>query len=86
MLITGKGDGEALNNRLRVKLSTARRSLKDQGILSYQHFGMESTVIPWTLEDGTERDALHLVKVTHHRHVFADILATSNLLDIVKKK
>jgi hypothetical protein len=58
LILTHKGDGSALDNRLRVKLSTIRKELKQKETRGMKQFGFESRVIGWTLEDGTEREAL----------------------------
>lgn len=73
LLITKRGEAVSLNNKIRVKLSNARATLKHNGTAMRQ-FGMESTIIDWTLLDGTTLEALCLSRVVMARHRFTDLL------------
>ena len=79
MIITHEGDGTRLNNRLRVRLSTARTALRKGGIKEFKQFGIETTLIAWTMSDGTRREALCLTRIVLTRHVVASVLATMSL-------
>lgn len=76
VILTAKDDGDALDNRLRVKLSTARTAIKQRMAYSEMiQFGFTSVVVPWTLEDNTELEALCLTRVVFQRHVYATAFA-----------
>lgn len=68
MLITAQGDGAALDNRIRVKLSQVRRELKYAKVAGVQQFGLETSIIGWTHLDGTEREALTVHRKKTIRH------------------
>lgn len=82
LILTHKQDGSALDNRLRVKLSTIRKELKQKKVSGMKQFGFDSQVMAWTLEDGTEREALvvQYKKTKRHsmRESFAEVFGDLN--------
>lgn len=70
LVITYDGDGSALDNRLRVKLSGIRRALKNRDT-KFVQFGFESDIIKWSNLDG-EYEAVCLHYRVHLRHQIAD--------------
>jgi len=74
LVITSKGDGAALDNRLRVKLSHVRRELKHRKISGIKQFGFESNVIAWTTLDGIELEALCLRRTFQIRHAMGEAI------------
>jgi hypothetical protein len=48
LVITEADDGAALINRVRVRLSNARKTLKEQGVTAQQEFTILSTQFHWT--------------------------------------
>lgn len=75
IVITDLDDVENLDNRIRVRLSGARRMLKDAK-RPFKQFGFESHPLPWTDDDQRTYGALILRRIVHVRHNIADILAT----------
>jgi len=69
VIILLRGDAKPMENRLRVKLAAIRKQLKQGGGTAIKQFGFETTTINWTLEDGTQREALCLSRVVHTRHI-----------------
>lgn len=72
VIITSKGDGDAMDGRIRVKLSLARKKLRDAKATGMKEFGIESQIIPWTLADGTELEALCITRKLHARHTMME--------------
>ena len=74
-IITYKGDGKALDNRIRVGLANARKAMKQRGERDYKRFGYESQVGEWTLLDGTTYDVLYVSRFVTQRHTFSEVLS-----------
>jgi hypothetical protein len=64
LVITEYGEAEAMDNRLRVKLSSVKKEL----VSGFKQFGFTTTYMDWTLVDGTQRQALILSRKVHARH------------------
>lgn len=79
MVLTGKGDGKDLNNRIRVKLSTIRTAFRRANDHNYKQFGIHSTLIKWETLDGFQYEALCLERVLEARHQISSILAKSGI-------
>lgn len=79
IILTQDGEGEAMDNRLRVRLSNVRRGFKDSGIRNYRRFGISSRVIPWTDAKGVTYDALCMNQTIMPRHIMGSILAKADL-------
>lgn len=74
LVITHQGDAAALDNRLRVKLSTIRRELKNRDA-KFKQFGFESDIILWTTTESPPRmlEAVCLHYRVHMRHNIIDL-------------
>ncbi len=74
LVITALGDGQNLDNRLRVKLSIVRNQLKNQHGQSSKRFSILSKVIPWATDTRGEQrcEALCLAYVVRGSHVARD--------------
>lgn len=64
-------DGDAMNRRLRVLLSNARKGLKNSGS-HYHQFGMKATVLPWANRIGERLEALQIDRVVNAKHRFIE--------------
>ena len=73
LILTADGDGEALDNRIRVRLTKARKSVERQGAKS-NRFGFHSTCIKWTELTGDTCEALFLHRVVTRKHLFGMII------------
>ena len=80
IVITTLEDVEHLDNRIRVRLSEARRMLRNSK-RPFKKFGFESESIPWTDNDGKKFGALILRRIVHVRHHVASILASQSPLE-----
>jgi len=72
LIITNRGDGAALDNRLRVKLSGMRKQLKHQKAIGVKQFGIHTTFIKWDVGDGTRRDGVCLRRMIEGRHIVTE--------------
>ncbi len=71
LVICPRGEGEAVLNRIRVRMAKTRAALKKNRIEDYKQFGIDAHIFQWTDENGREMDALALEHVIHLRHTFA---------------
>lgn len=71
LIVLPRGEAAKMENRLRVKLAAVRKELKRAGAATKQ-FGFESTILRWTLLDGTEHEALCLSRVVYSRHTIIE--------------
>jgi hypothetical protein len=73
LILTHKGDGEALDNRIRVKLSKSRAILRRaHKYANLKEFGFRTTIITWTdPELGLDYDALCIEYFVSRRHSVA---------------
>lgn len=79
LILTRKGDGDALANRIRAQLSITRKSIREQhGQLRYE-FGFNHHVFFWTLIDGRTIDAVAFQPFQSRRHRFKQIFSESKL-------
>lgn len=72
LILTEPGDGAPLDNRIRVMLSAARKSLKRSGQLDYMRFGIQSEVVPWEDERHEIREGLFLLRHVTVRQRFVE--------------
>lgn len=72
IVITNLGDAAVMDNRLRVKLSTVRKTLKYAKAYQIKRFGFTSTYFAWTLENGEEREALCLSRKVLDKHTMLE--------------
>lgn len=79
VIITFPEDGLNTINRLRVKLSIARKALKVQHVTAIRRFGIRTSVIPWTMEDGTQLEAVIMNQLIERRHVMQTALSQFDL-------
>lgn len=75
IIITTLDDVENLDNRIRVRLSEARKMLKNSK-RPFKKFGFESEKMPWTDDNGKKFGALILRRIVHVRHNISNIVAT----------
>lgn len=75
MILTHKGDGPALDNRVRVVMAVARGTLKRDRVKHYKQFGFRTEHSKWTTLSGNEFDALYISRFTHKVHVLREALA-----------
>ncbi len=76
LIITQKGDGAALDNRLRVKLSLVRSRMRNQHGEGTRRFSIASEVIRWAKDARGEQacEALCLQYMIRSSHVASDAL------------
>lgn len=65
LIITRGGEGQALNARIRVRLSEVRKEMKGENMIQ---FGFETALFRWTSLDGVTSDAISYRRVVHGRH------------------
>ena len=80
-ILVEKGEGPSMDNKLRVKLSKIRASLKRQRVTGVQQFGINSVFLPWTRLDGVELDSITLHRVVHMRHTFTTAFENVGLFE-----
>lgn len=80
IVITTVDDVENLDNRIRVRLSEARKMLKSAK-RPFKKFGFESESIPWTDDSGRKFGALILRRIIHVRHNISNILASQSPIE-----
>lgn len=73
VIVCRGGQGKDVLNRVRVRLSKIRKSLKDREIRDVKQFGIDASIIPWSLEDGYECDAVTLERTVEQRHRYHEI-------------
>lgn len=78
LVITTEGDGKALINRVRVKMTNARKALRKHGA-STDEFGMTTRVIPWTYANGEKHEAVCFEKEIRLVHRISMILQDTKL-------
>lgn len=83
VIITEEDDVAKLDNRIRVRLSEARKMLKNSK-RPFKKFGFESQAIPWTDHSKYKFGALILRRIVHVRHNISNILATDSPLEGTK--
>ena len=84
VLILPPGEGEKVDNRIRVKVAKIRKSLLSSGQDDFIQFGFHSMVIPWTEATGTNLDALCINRVKTGRHKALEVLSRSSMKDLLK--
>ena len=73
LIICRKGEADNVVNRIRVRLSKVRKTLKNLDERNVKQFGFTSTKFDWTLDDGSECEAVALEYVFERRHNFKQI-------------
>lgn len=74
VIITEEGDGQSLDNRLRVKLSNVRNQIKNQAGADSKRFSLLTQVMPWAHDpQGNQRcEALYMEYRQRPSHIVQD--------------
>lgn len=80
MIVVPPGIARSMDQRIRTKLSNIRAAM-DKNKIQYVQFGMESSYIDWTDEDGTTSSAICYQRVVYPRHTFDEAMRGANLGD-----
>jgi len=73
LILTGLDDGEALDNRIRVRLTKARKSVMRSGA-KIERFGFRTARIRWTELNGSSCSALFMHRVVTRRQTFGMVI------------
>lgn len=73
ILVCRLGKGADLVNRIRVRFSKIRRQLRMSGETNVKQFGLATSIIHWTLEDGTQDEAVIITRTFERRHNYKQI-------------
>lgn len=78
LVVTHAGDGKALVNRVRVRLSNARKAMEKQGV-NYHEFTMNTDIIPWANWEGKPFEAVTFTRKVGLTHKISEALKDMTL-------
>lgn len=79
LVVTHDNDGTLLVNRVRVKLSQARRRLKVAGVKRRKEFGLSAQVRDWMNAELEEQDAVLFTRRVTRLHQLSEMIQDTRI-------